>query len=57
MDGEDSENLKIGLTFRIGPSLFKYIEILYEKIKKYKWQEDKTLKYIEMGKKDEKTKL
>ncbi len=29
------------LTFRIGPSLFKYIETLYEKVKKYKKEKER----------------
>ncbi len=29
------------LTFRIGPTLFKYIELIYEKIKKYKKEKER----------------
>ncbi len=34
-------HIKFGLTFRIGPPLFKYIEILYEKIKIYKKEKER----------------
>ena len=41
MVGRKNITEKDWLTFRIGPPLFKYIEILYEKIKKYKKEKER----------------